>query len=156
MLLFHGSPEYFEKIDLSKTKEYRDFGKAFYLAENYFDSLSLIRKNKSGFLYTFEYIEKTDLNILTFKEKDLNWSNFIYNCRTIKDFNNFDIVIGNTAGGDILKYLKNHKKKLDNPEEFLKVISDTTLGKQFAFLSNKSLSSLKLVNIEEYRKDDFS
>lgn len=161
MLLYHGSRDCFEKINLEKAKEYRDFGKAFYLAEEYYDSLNLVRKNKGGYLYTYEYEPDLNLSVLEFAKKDLLWADFIYNCRNTKNFGykTYDLIIGDTAGGNILKYIKDHrgdyKYYLNNKEEFLQVISDTTLKRQFAFINEKSLSTLKLIDIEKFEKEDF-
>ena len=33
MKLFHGSNQYIQSIDLSKSKPFKDFGQAFYLSE---------------------------------------------------------------------------------------------------------------------------
>lgn len=47
MILYHGSNVAIEKIELEKSKPYKDFGKGFYLSENEEQAMEMARLNLS-------------------------------------------------------------------------------------------------------------
>lgn len=49
MKLYHGSDVTVEKINLAKCRPFKDFGRGFYLSDNYDQALL----SKCGYVYTF-------------------------------------------------------------------------------------------------------
>ena len=96
-LLFHGSAVEFRKIDVSKGRGRKDFGKGFYMAlsvdqaigmmhKKYRESVSRRRDHRPGaykeVLYRIELNTELlkDLRIKVFESADMEWLNFICCC----------------------------------------------------------------------------
>ena len=72
MLLYHGTNVRFKEIDLSRSKDKRDFGKGFYLT-TIFEQAERWAKNQfiryggdGSFVKIYEYTPNPDLKILSF------------------------------------------------------------------------------------------
>lgn len=63
MILYHGSNIAIEKIDLEKSKPYKDFGKGFYLSESEEQAMDMARL-KSFMLGGSPIVSKLNLIIL--------------------------------------------------------------------------------------------
>jgi hypothetical protein len=69
LMLYHGTNCDFSSVDLSKSKDKRDFGKGFYLttlqnqAKNWAETLFARFGGDGIFVYEFEFEVKKDLNI---------------------------------------------------------------------------------------------
>jgi hypothetical protein len=157
LTLYHGSPIRFEHIDISRAKEYRDFGKGFYLAEQKIDAISMSIKNSDlGYVYTYE-LDEADLlkyKVLKFNGFSKEWFDFIVGCRTIKDYNrNYDVIIGQMATGDIKKYFNDIRNKSVTYKNLKKLISGGDLGIQYLIKNTDLLNKLKLVDISLYERE---
>ena len=144
--VFHSSYRDFKEISLEKAKDFRDFGKGFYVTEYMTDSLAILKK-LNGFLYTYQLNITDDLNILTF-ETDADWFDYVLKNRLEKIEDNYDIVIGKTASGKCAKLFK--KIRYQNKEFSKKYLQDTILTndykEQICIKTAKGLEALKLVN----------
>jgi hypothetical protein len=69
MKLYHGSNCLFEKIDLSKSKDKRDFGKGFYTTEM---ALELLKYNELNDQVSFHTEKSLSFLILARQEKNAN------------------------------------------------------------------------------------
>ena len=104
MILYHGTNTAFSKIDLSHSKDKRDFGKGFYTTTVY-DQAEKWAKNQfirfggdGSFVKTFEYNPTKDLKILEFKSMNKDWLEFVKENRTKGGvFHDYDIVKGPVA-----------------------------------------------------------
>jgi len=154
MLLYHGTPAYFSKPSLLKCKPYRDFGCGFYLAEDYFDAVPMaIKDSLVGYVYTYEFDEGGSLQTLAFDGRTDDWLAFIVRSRLGKA-SDYDLVIGNMAGGGSNLKDKFSKLRIANaaPHEAMDTMRDelmnARLGTQYAFLTDRALNQIQLVNIE--------
>lgn len=134
MRLFHGSSVEIQEVNLSKSKKGKDFGKGFYLSEDYQHALSIARNRSlltrtDPVVNTFEFDENAlhspDLRFLHFEGYTLEWSEFVLaNRRNRADTNlhDYDIVYGpvanDTVGVQIQKYLDGYLTQ----EQFLNEI----------------------------------
>jgi len=108
MILFHGSNHDFKDVDLSKSKEKRDFGKGFYTttikeqAQQWGYNM-LNRYGGSGiFLYEYEFLPSDDLTSKIFNEISDDWFDFILANRTLGGLqHNFDFIQGPVANDKI-------------------------------------------------------
>ncbi|MFB7304074.1 DUF3990 domain-containing protein [Heyndrickxia sporothermodurans] len=133
---YHGTTsEYFSSlssnIDLSRCKEYTDFGKGFYLTSN-FTQASKHAENRATFEgepVVFVY----ELNIANLKEAytgkfwvEMNslWSDFIYLNRSQQEkfTHGYDFVYGGVADGKIHTLIKNRDKGIISSETFFQSI----------------------------------
>lgn len=107
LMIYHGSTVNVQFIDLSKGKDYKDFGKGFYTtsskiqAEKFAKLLARRRKTKG---YVSEYKADKLIEGLSFKEfktADIEWLDFVVFNRTHAGKQHpYDIVIGPVADDD--------------------------------------------------------
>lgn len=155
--LYHGSPFEFDKPDPGHGKSFRDFGPGFYLAEEENDALSIaVKDNWSGFLYTYNVDNESLLSMFSYIEFDFydeKWAEFIFNCRMYNDYNNFDIIIGPTAGGAVNNLFEQWRQEnilfehaLD---DILKKCTYTKFGFQWCFTNSNCIDFVELVDVEK-------
>ena len=160
--LYHGSPWDFEFPDLSMSKSYRDFGCGFYLAENENDASSIaIKDGYNGFLYTYEV---DDSSLMRLRACDLygfsdEWAEMVYKCRMNGSQSDYDVIIGETAGGPVNDLFERYRR--ENPpfeavkDEMLRLITNTRFGTQWCLATPAALSCINLVNKEPINRDGY-
>ncbi|MBR6914005.1 MAG: DUF3990 domain-containing protein, partial [Treponema sp.] len=104
LVLFHGSDTLFDEIDLSKSHDYRDFGKGFYTtvlesqAKEWAYRLSLRNAKNKHYVYRISYQPSDNLKIKHFDSMNLEWLDFIKKNRANGGIqHDFDVVIGPVA-----------------------------------------------------------
>jgi len=116
--LYHGTIYQFDKIDVTKGKGNKDFGRGFYTSRDVHHAKRLatrnkyieeerfalrgMKKNVTPWLYTFEFDldNLTSLNVKEFATADSEWMRFVVLNRESKSKDQeheYDIVIGPTA-----------------------------------------------------------
>ena len=160
MKLYHGSNQQISQIDFAKCHPFKDFGCGFYLTPNYIDALTMAIKNsRVGFVQSYELDGTSGLNVLEFDGYSEEWLKFVVQSR-LGQKSNFDLVIGNMAGGG--RNLKSKFSKYRGAKASVEEVSaamkheltSTTLGVQYAFLTPKAVSRLKLLDVETIMKED--
>ena len=153
MKLYHGSNVDIQKIDLEKSKPNKDFGKAFYLSENYQQAMEMAQF-KAEFTDTepvvsvFEFDKglMTDLRCKCFEGYTEEWAHFVYDHRTEpqgKTLHNYDIVYGPIANDRIGAQITRFRQGYITFDEFLnriKYIKGITY--QYAFCTQKAVDIL--------------
>ena len=162
MLLYHGSSIRFSEPSIAKCKPHRDFGRGFYLAEDYMDAMPMAIKNAySGFVYTYELNHFADLDILELDGYSDEWLSFVIQSR-MGETSNYDLVIGNMAGGGAnlkskFSKLRHIGASVDTATALMrKELTNTTLGIQYAFLTQRAISKLNLLDIEVIEREEFA
>ena len=119
MILYHGSSMAIEHPDLSFSRKKTDFGKGFYVtpireqAVNWARRFININKDGIGVVSAYTFLDAPgeklpdDIRILEFDSHDLEWLNFITNCRlgTHGD-ETWDLVIGGVANDKVFDTLQ--------------------------------------------------
>lgn len=122
MFLYHGSTVEIKDIDLSLSKPNKDFGKGFYLSDN-FEQAYEMASYKADILGTkpcvtkFEFDENLlkdrSLRVLSFNEYSKDWADFVFQNRSQEkqnSYHGYDIVIGPIAndrvGAQIRHYIE--------------------------------------------------
>ena len=153
MKLYHGSNVDIQKIDLEKSKPNKDFGKAFYLSENYQQAMEMAQF-KAEFTDTepvvsvFEFDKglMTDLRCKCFEGYTEEWAHFVYDHRTEpqgKTLHDYDIVYGPIANDRIGAQITRFRQGYITFDEFLnriKYIKGITY--QYAFCTEKAVDIL--------------
>lgn len=123
-VLYHGTISEIKKVDVSKGRDKKDFGKGFYIATSKNQAIGMMHKkyreairrsrNKSAagineYLYEVvldvEYAATLDIKV--FEQADEEWLDFILLCREQGGVpHNYDIVIGPTADDDTMLCLR--------------------------------------------------
>lgn len=92
-LLYHGSNISIDQIDLSKCKDYKDFGKAFYLTSDSEQAEHIVQARTSIFggepiINTYEFdeaiLKRDDLQHIHFSSYTEEWARFVFDNRDEK------------------------------------------------------------------------
>lgn len=108
MILYHGTNESFETIDLSRSKPNKDFGRGFYLSADKDQALEMAKAKvdqlESGtptvMAYEVDVPKMDELKVLRFDAYSEEWAKFILlnrNNASGKPAHDYDIVIGPIA-----------------------------------------------------------
>jgi len=122
--LYHGTVFQIDKVDVSKGRGNKDFGKGFYMAVSRKQAVGMMHKkykeavrrnrNKKEQVYSEHlYQIKIDVNCLsvlkvkTFETADEEWLDFVLTCREKGGIpHDYDVVIGPTADDDTMLCMK--------------------------------------------------
>ena len=156
MRLYHGSNVEIQAIDLSKSRPFKDFGKAFYLSADKNQAFEMGQSKAALFggnpvISIFEFDESimssSELKVKVFEQYDKEWADFIFASRNKKnkDFSHgYDIVYGPTAndsvGNQVFRYKEGYIS-FDNFINNLKHKGGITF--QYAFCSENAIAKLK-------------
>lgn len=164
--LYHGTKIYFDKPDLRRAKNRKDFGKGFYLTTNFEQATKwAVRKlpnnDRNCIAYVYEYEFDMDsakeLNVLQLLEYNKEWLDFITpNRHEGEDKIVYDLIYDRMADGTGDELAVNidlywHKEK--TAEEVLSAIKfrDSKFD-QYCFKSKKALGCLERISYIELYK----
>lgn len=160
MILYHGTNEYFEYIDLSKGNKFKDFGQGFYLTPDLSTAMRMAKKRAvlfGGNPMIFEYefddgcLGNQDLNIVVFPQKaTVEWAMFIDRNRSRRkeaDKTVNDIVIGPIANDGVAYLLGRFHEGTKSMEELAVELQNKYLDQQYFFGTERALSYLKRIKV---------
>ncbi|MCL2101000.1 MAG: DUF3990 domain-containing protein [Fibromonadales bacterium] len=157
MKLYHGSNSLFERVDLSKSRDKRDFGKGFYTttikkqAESWAEAVFDRYGGAGKFVYEFDFEINNNLKIKEFKEANKEWLEFISSNRSIGEVqHDFDIAIGPVANDKTNRTIALYIAGIYTAEMALQLLKHNDLNDQVSFHTEKALSFLKFTKREEY------
>ena len=160
MILYHGTNENIETIDLTKGLRHKDFGKGFYVTPDKATAIRMAKKKARLFggtatLITYEMddtVFRSDLKIKIFPENAcVEWLLFVDANRDRKNetpIHDFDIVIGPIANDGVVLQLTNYREGIYSPEEVASLLQDRYLDQQYYFGTERALSFLHKTNTE--------
>lgn len=157
MILYHGSNIDIDKIDLTKSKPYKDFGKGFYLSADKQQAQRMAEQRTSILLegkptlnkYQFDetILNDNSLKILCFEEYSEDWANFVLKNR---DFNieqpchNYDIVYGPIADDGVTFQLRRYKTGMISLEQLVNELKYSKgITFQYYFGTELAISKLR-------------
>ena len=153
MILYHGSNIEIDEINLQKSKPFKDFGRAFYLSDNFAQAKEMADYKcyllgGNSIVTQFEYTENPDMRFLSFTGYTKEWAEFIFLNRDIDNTSahNYDIVYGPIANDKVGAQIVNYKDGYIDFNEFLnrlKFFKGITY--QYAFCTEESLKTLRKV-----------
>lgn len=120
MKLYHGSDVSIDKIELSLSKPFKDFGKGFYLSSDYNQAMDMAKERVRQKLGTgcpivsvFEFDEsllsQSDLNVKVWNNYCVEWAQFVIDNRDRKlqhPCHDYDIVYGPIADDGVTFQLR--------------------------------------------------
>jgi len=158
IILYHGTNEPFDTVDLQKSKRYKDFNRAFYLSKEQSQAYEMAN-NKVDFLggepivYAYEFdeqrLQEGDLKVKIFPHYSEEWAEFIWRNRDEnQDFkHDYDIVYGpianDTIGLQLREFKRKHHGSIRSFLKGIKFIKGETF--QYAFCSEKAIKLLKRI-----------
>jgi hypothetical protein len=153
MKLYHGTNCDFSTIDLSKSKDKRDFGKGFYLttlqnqAKDWAETLYDRYGGDGIFVYEYDFTVKDDLNIKQFDGLSEEWLHFIRDNR-VKDGtqHHFDVVKGAVANDKTNRTLALFVEGIYTAKMALRKLRYNKLNDQVSVHTERALNCLTLIN----------
>lgn len=125
MILYHGSNKLITKIDLSKSKNFKDFGKGFYLTRDYSRAVAMAQRTTAiighgspevtPFIFNMSQCPE-DVKIKKFESRTPEWALFVLKNRE-RNYSHayrhdYDIVIGPVADSRVDAILTEYKRNL--------------------------------------------
>ena len=169
MKLYHGSNIEINKITLSKSKKYKDFGQGFYattiLDQAIERAIDITERNGGEAIVTcfeFDDINLNNLNFKKFENISEEWALMVINNRK-KDFedfsnelsnhdNKYDIVFGPIANDDIRGSIVLFENGRYDIEDVKKRFKYKKLNDQYSFHTDKAIASLTKKWARAYNK----
>lgn len=168
-LLYHGSLESVDKINLNKCKPWKDFGRGFYLTDDLNQAIKFAKQKREKALdknnlvpcvSVFKFTNTNKLKTYTFKEADAEWFKTVIGFRKYGDdykFKDFDLVIGKIADDStrlvLDAALNNVYGNLNDKkvQEFvINLLETDRLKTQYCFKTQKAISCLSYVETKFY------
>ena len=173
--LYHGTIEAIPRIDVSRGRLHKDFGRGFYMSLSPEQAIGMMHKKQreairrsrnaercefAEYLYRIQLkpASESELNVKVFDAANMEWLEFILMCREseLPHPHEFDVVIGPTADDDTLVSLQNYWKGVYGPigslaakEALLSVLEPENLGTQCCLCSKESeLSVMTFVPVD--------
>ena len=157
MILYHGTNVEFDVIDLTKSKPNKDFGRGFYLSDNYEQALNMAKTKVEQFEVGLPIVMKYEVDdnafqtfrVLQFKEYTKEWAQFILQNRnnsTQQQVHDYDIVIGPIANDRVgvqLGRYNSHSIDLDTLVKNLRYMHGITI--QYFFGTERAIQQLKRI-----------
>lgn len=160
MKLYHGSDISIDKIELDKSKPFKDFGKGFYLSADFEQAMEMAKervrqKSASGLpvVTTFEFDEtimsKNDLKIKVWDDYCEEWAEFVLKNRDRKlshPCHDYDIVYGPIADDGVAFQLRRYQAgylTIKQLVEELKYSKGITF--QYFFANKLAISKLRKI-----------
>lgn len=160
MILYHGTNQDIETIDLSQGLQFKDFGKGFYVTPDRTTAVRMALKKTRLFdgvatLITYEFDESalcSDLKVKVFPEKACTeWLLFVDANRDRKNkvqIHNYDIVVGPIANDGVVLLLTNYREGIYSPEEAARLLQDKYLDQQYYFGTERALQYISKIKVE--------
>lgn len=160
MILYHGSNQEFDVIDLSKSQRYKDFGQGFYLTSSLQTAERMARKKSHLFggnpiVISYEFDEKiltcSPFKTKTFpKQATAEWLRFIDKNRDRKQasaIQEYDIICGPIADDGVVLQLTNYRNGLQTAEQTAEMLQDRYFDQQYCFGTVRSLELLTVIEV---------
>ncbi len=153
MILYHGSNTKIEKIDLSKCRPYKDFGKGFYLTEIREQAEKMA--SRTAHIYEgepivteFEFDESalSKLSVKQFDGPNEEWALFVLANRSKEHeqpTHSYDIVIGPVADDDIAQLFRNFNDGYINLTMLIEGLKYKKVSSQYFFHTEAAIKYLR-------------
>jgi len=152
LILYHGSNHDFNIIDLSKSKDKRDFGRGFYTttlceqAEDWAKVLFDRYKGNGKYIYELQLESSKDLLIKEYNDLSEEWLVMIQRNRTLGGTqHNFDIIQGPVANDRTSRTIALYIAKIINANEAIERLRNNKINNQVSLYTPAALSCLKIL-----------
>lgn len=156
--LYHGSNLEIYKIDLSKCKIGKDFGKGFYLNPNFDQAYKMavrarkINKEGSEIVSAFEFdddnLDKSELKVKIFTDYSKEWADFVVANRNNKSelpIHSFDIVIGPIADDNVGTQIYRYSRGFIDINKLIAELKFEERAIQYFFGTEKAIKLLRKI-----------
>jgi hypothetical protein len=158
-ILYHGSNQLFEKVDLSKSRDRRDFGRGFYTttlkeqAEHWARSIRLRLGGDGAYLYTYSFESSDQLRKKVFSGLSVEWLELIKESRIYGGLrHDYDIVIGPVANDDTFRTITLYLEGDYTAKQAIEQLKYHKPNNQLSLHTEAALSRLKFIGRDEVGK----
>ena len=152
IIVYHGSSFDFDAIDLTKSKDRRDFGKGFYTttiqsqAESWAKNIALRNGMKTYFVYVYEFTFDDSLKHKHFDGLNEEWLEFIKNNRALGGIqHDYDVVTGPVADDNTMLTVNRYMNGTYTVQEALDRLAYFKVNDQLCLNTPNALRFIKLV-----------
>lgn len=160
LIVYHGTCFEFDKIDLSKSHDRRDFGKGFYTtilqeqSKEWAYRLSLREKKKKYFTYEFLFEEVPVLKVKRFDTLNKEWLEFVKQNRSKGGLqHDYDVVIGPVADDNTMETVQLYIANILTASEAVERLRYNQVNNQVSFHTEKALEYLTLLRRTSYARE---
>jgi hypothetical protein len=150
--LYHGSNQIFNTVDLSKSRDRRDFGRGFYLttlqeqAEAWAVNMYIRYGGIGEFIYVFEFEESIELNIKRYPELNIEWLEMIKENRTKGGIQHkYDVIYGPVANDNTMRTIALYIAGIYTSEAAFEQLKCFKANDQLSVHTEKALKFLRLI-----------
>lgn len=161
LVVYHGTCSDFEKIDLNKSHNRRDFGKGFYTtvlqsqSKEWAYRLSLREKKDKYYVYEFLFEEVSALRVKRFDTLNEEWLEFIKSNRSKGGLqHDYDVVIGPVADDNTMETVQLYIANILTAKEAVERLRYSKVNNQVSFHTEKAIEYLKLVRRSSYAREN--
>ena len=144
-VLYHGSAELFDKIDVNKGRPRKDFGRGFYVTPVYEQAVKWAERFKDAgdkaYLSVYDLDESVlaGLKVLDFPDHSGEWLDFIVSCRMGNDVGGYDVVRGGVANDKVFDTCELYFRGLISKETAIDRLKFTSPNLQLCFKNNRTI-----------------
>jgi len=158
MIIYHGGTDIVKIPKILKPFAGRDFGNGFYTTDIRVQAVkwslrqARIRRKNDAFLNSYELDEAIfeNANIKEFEDYEMDWLNFVINCRQNINYNHeYDLVIGKVANDDVGETIQAVIDGLTSKEFALSRLAFMQANSQLCFSTEIALNYLKFITAEK-------
>lgn len=160
MEIYHGTTYLFDKPNLEKSYDRRDFGLGFYTTIIYEQSKvwsyrRSLRENKQNYYVNkYEFYETEKLNIKKFDDMNLEWLELIKENRNKGGLqHDYDIVMGPVADDNTMETIQLYINNILTASEAIERLCYFKVNNQISFHTEKALSYLEFIGRDEYARN---
>jgi hypothetical protein len=157
LILYHGSNQNFDEVDLSKSKDRRDFGRGFYTtilreqAEDWAIALFDRYKGDGIIIYETELELSGDLSVKSYEGLSEEWLQMVQKNRTLGGTQHqFDVVQGPVANDKTMRTIALYIAGIIDANETIKRLTFNQINNHVSLHTPVALSHLKIVR--KYQK----
>ncbi len=159
LTLYHGAVADFDKIELTESKNYRDFGKGFYTtvlekqATEWAYRKSLREKKRKYFVYRYLFTSDGSISVNHYDSLNKEWFECIKQniCQGGLQ-RDFDVVIGPVADDDTMETVQLYIGGILTADEAVERLRYNNVNNQVSFHTEKALKVLKFVGRVKYER----
>lgn len=157
--VYHGTNCAFDSIDLSRSRDNRDFGRGFYTttiasqAESWAKSVVARRGGGSAIVHVYEFHPVPGLSVCEFDGLTLEWLDFVKVNRISNSLvHDFDIVSGPVANDNTLLTVNRYMQGVYTTEEALRRLAYFKANDQVSFHTTEAIRCLHLARRYEVER----
>jgi len=154
MILYHGSNQRVQQIDLAKSRPAKDFGRAFYLSSERQQAIEMAQFKAetfggdiiiNEFVFDETHLQNHTLRVLVFDSYTPDWARFVLaNRATSQQTHDYDIVHGPIANDKVGRQIFNFQAGYIDFETFLQRIQyPDGITFQYAFYTPAAIKLLQ-------------